>query len=126
MTSNGVGVPILMDHSQSAAATLGWIVDVKRQDDRLMELHQFLGEAARDIGLRNKVSLGIDPDFIDGKGVRYGESIVHSAVTPVPVVPGQGAFEPLESDGAKREIVTLARAARNDDQLTPSPGTPGE
>src|SRR5436305_11241508 len=110
MTSNGVGVPILMDHSQSAAATLGWIVDVKRQDDRLMELHQFLGEAARDIGLRNMVSLGIDPDFIDGKGVRYGEAIVHSAVTPVPVVPGQGTFEPLSAKDEDREVITLSLA----------------
>lgn len=95
MQSNGVGVPILMDHTTSAAATLGWIVDLKREGDRLMELHQFLGTDARDIGLRNKVSLGIDPDFIDGKGNHYGEAIVHSAVTPVPVVPDQGDFEPV-------------------------------
>ena len=87
MKSNGVAVPILMDHTQSAAATLGWIVQVQRRGDRLLELHQFLGESARDIGLRNKVSLGIDPNFIDGKGNQYGEAIVHSAITPVPVVP---------------------------------------
>src|ERR1700761_5403098 len=30
MRRNGVGVPILMDHAPSAAATLGWIVAVKR------------------------------------------------------------------------------------------------
>ena len=33
---------------------------------------------------------------MDGVGNRYGEAIVHSAITPVPVVPGQGGFEPLE------------------------------
>jgi hypothetical protein len=109
MKVNGVAVPILMDHAQSAAATLGWIVDVKRRDDRLMELHQFLGESARDIGLRNKVSLGIDPNFIDGKGNRYGEAIVHSAVTPVPVVPDQGGFEAVENlDNRGNEILTLS------------------
>jgi hypothetical protein len=32
-----------MDHTTSAAATLGWIVELRRQDDRLLELHQFLG-----------------------------------------------------------------------------------
>jgi hypothetical protein len=95
MKTNGVNVPILMDHNTSAAATLGWIVDVKRDGDRLMELHQFLGETSRDIGLRNKVSLGIDPDFVDGTGTRYGEAIVHSAVTPLPVVPNQGEFEAM-------------------------------
>jgi hypothetical protein len=105
MRDNGVGVPILMDHTNNAAATLGWIVDVRRDGDRLLELHQFLGEDARDVGLRNKVSLGIDPHFVDGRGNDYGEAIVHSAVTPTPVVPGQGEYvkcsmgvPPMESE----------------------------
>jgi hypothetical protein len=89
-------VPILMDHAATAQSTLGWIVDIRRDGDRLLELHQFLGESARDIGLRNKVSLGIDPHFVDGKGNQYGEAIVHSAVTPMPVVPGQGEYFPVE------------------------------
>ncbi len=109
MRENGVGVPILMDHAPTAAATLGWIVAVKRDGDRLMELHQFLGDDARDVGLRNHVSLGIDPDFVDGRGVRYGRAIVHSAVTPVPVVPGQGEFQAVELAGVGREVVVLSR-----------------
>ena len=124
MKSNGVAVPILMDHANSAAATLGWIVDVKRRGDRLLELHQFLGEDARDIGLRNFVSLGIDPNFIDGRGVRYGEAIVHSAVTPTPVVPGQGGFEAADSsvDGAASgAMLTLSLAT---DVSESPPGLP--
>jgi hypothetical protein len=112
MRANGVGVPILMDHAPTAAATLGWIVAVRREGDALLELHQFLGEGARDTGLRNHVSLGIDPDFIDGRGVRYGEAIVHSAVTPVPVVPGQDEFRPAsdqELAGGGRAVVALSR-----------------
>jgi hypothetical protein len=113
MQSNGVGVPILMDHTATAAATLGWIVAVKRDGEKLMELHQFLGESARDVGLRNQVSLGIDPDFVDGKGNRYGEAIVHSAVTPVPVVPGQGGFEAADvSDGARVVMLSLKSPAK--------------
>ena len=111
MRANGVGVPILMDHAPTAAATLGWIVAVRRDGDRLLELHQFLGEQARDTGLRNHVSLGIDPDFVDGRGVRYGEAIVHSAVTPVPVVPGQDEFEAATSAelaGGGRATVALS------------------
>ena len=109
MRDNGVGVPILMDHAATASSTLGWIVDVKREGDHFLELHQFLGEGARDIGLRNKVSLGIDPHFVDGKGIQYGEAIVHSAVTPVPVVPGQGEFEPLELALLVKEPVELSQ-----------------
>jgi hypothetical protein len=110
MKANGVGVPILMDHAQSAAATLGWIVQVQRRGDRLLELHQFLGESARDIGLRNKVSLGIDPNFIDGKGNHYGEAIVHSAITPMPVVPNQDGFEPVAMSSEGKEMILLSLA----------------
>src|ERR1700722_11844500 len=99
-----------MDHTAAASATLGWIVDVRRDGDRLLELHQFLGESARDIGLRNKVSLGIDPHFVDGKGTSYGEAIVHSAVTPVPVVPNQGEYEAvnLSDDEDDAELIELS------------------
>ncbi len=126
MKNNGVGVPILMDHTQSAAATLGWIVDVKRRGDRLIELHQFLGESARDIGLRNKVSLGIDPNFVDGKGVRYGEAIVHSAVTPVPMVPDQGTFESAEEAAMSQEgdgviVLSLACESKPAADIPPQP-----
>ena len=120
MRANGVGVPILMDHAPTAAATLGWIVAVRRERDTLMELHQFLGEGARDTGLRNHVSLGIDPDFVDGRGVRYGEAIVHSAVTPVPVVPGQAEFEaatPAEL-AAGRSVVALSRVGDGGERPT--------
>jgi hypothetical protein len=119
MKSNGVGVPILMDHAPTASATLGWIVDVKRDGDRLMELHQFLGEEARDIGLRNKVSLGIEPNFVDGKGTAYGEAIVHSAVTPIPVVTNQGEFEPAE------KAITLSLTVPEDKAPDVPPGLPG-
>ena len=108
MRENGVGVPILMDHAATAQSTLGWIVDVRRDGDRLLELHQFLGESARDIGLRNKVSLGIDPHFVDGKGNQYGEAIVHSAVTPMPVVPGQGEYLPVELSLVPKELAAEA------------------
>ena len=116
MRANGVGVPILADHAPTAAATLGWIVDVRRDGDRLLELHQFLGEQARDTGLRNHVSLGIDPDFVDGRGVRYGEAIVHSAVTPVPVVPGQDDFQPAAAGepAGGRATVALSRVGDAD------------
>ena len=111
MLSNGVAVPILKDHQEKADATLGYILDTKVEDGTLWELHQFLGEDARDIGLRNFVSLGIDPDFTDGRGKSYGEAIVHSAITPVPVIPGQQGFVSLSSSssqGGERDIFELA------------------
>jgi hypothetical protein len=124
-----------MDHAATASATLGWIVDVRRDGDRLLELHQFLGESARDVGLRNKVSLGIDPHFVDGKGIEYGEAIVHSAVTPTPVVPDQGEFVPCSmgvqsSMGVPPMELSLVQSVQEElaaeaaSPVTPSPVTP--
>lgn len=117
MRANRVEVPIVADHEESAEKTLGYIVDVKRDGDRFMELHQFLGEQARDTGLRNKVSLGIDPNFTDGKGTGYGEAIRHSAMTPVPVASDQGEFVPLAaSRGLGDGIDVFELAAPNPSQ----------
>ena len=120
MRENGVGVPILMDHSATADATLGWIVDVRLDGDRLLELHQFLGESSRDIGLRNKVSLGIDPHFVDGKGNQYGEAIVHSAVTPMPVVPGQGEYVAVELSLVSEKTQSDERKVQSDERSVQS------
>ncbi len=108
-----------MDHAATASATLGWIVDVKRDGDRLLELHQFLGESARDVGLRNKVSLGIDPHFVDGRGTQYGEAIVHSAVTPTPVVPDQGEFVALGGLDVELSLMSPDRAERTTEAGSP-------
>jgi hypothetical protein len=104
MKEAGIAVPILADHAERAEATLGFIVDVAIDNGWLRELHQFLGPNARDLGLRNGVSLGIVPDYVDGTGRHWGEAIVHSALTPLPIVPGQGPFEPAQ----RGEIWTLA------------------
>jgi hypothetical protein len=92
MKEAGIAVPILADHAERADAALGFIIDVKIENGWLRELHQFLGPQARDLGLRNGVSLGLAPDYVDGQGRNWGEAIAHSALTPLPVVAGQGPF----------------------------------
>lgn len=109
MRQAGIAVPILADHAERADAAFGFIVDVKVQNGWLRELHQFLGAEARDLGLRNGVSLGIVPDYVDGHGRHWGEAIVHSALTPLPVVAGQGPFVAANA-GAAPQVWTLAMA----------------
>jgi hypothetical protein len=111
MQANKVDVPIVKDHRETADSTLGYVVGMKLSGDRLMELHQFLGEDARDVGLRNRISVGIDPDFKDGLGNEYGEAIRHSAITPVPVVPGQQDFLAASRGPAEEIPVVLHLAA---------------
>ena len=47
------------------------------------------------------VSVGIDPDFTDGQARKWGEAIVHLALTPVPVVPDQDQFVAEEVPNGK-------------------------
>src|SRR5438309_1761151 len=89
MRDAGVDVPVPVDHSTSARDNLGYVVDAKRDGDRLCLLHQLIGDDAIALAARNKVSLAIDPQFHDGHGTPYGDCIVHSSLTPIPVVPGQ-------------------------------------
>lgn len=112
MKEAGVEVPVPVDHSLSARDNLGYIVDIKRDGDTLKLLHQLIGDDAIKLAARNKVSLAIDPNFVDGQGQSYGDCVVHSSLTPIPVVPGQGGFVPLsragDPDGANPAPLTMA------------------
>jgi hypothetical protein len=113
MRDAGVDVPVPVDHSTSARDNLGYVIDAKRDGDRLCLLHQLIGEDAIALAARNKVSLAIDPRFRDGHGTPYGDCIVHSSLTPIPVVPGQAGFVPMSrggDDGATAMVFTLAPA----------------
>ena len=92
MLAAGVAIPINCDHSESARDVVGYVKEFKREGDQLLGLCQFIGDEAALTAARNLVSVGIDPDFVDGEGRRWEEAIVHLALTPVPVVPDQDQF----------------------------------
>ena len=100
MREAGVDVPVPVDHSSKARDNLGYVVDIKRNGNTLKLLHQLIGEDAIRLASRNKVSLGIDPAFKDGQGRAFGDCIVHSSLTPVPLVPGQEGLVPLSTGEA--------------------------
>ena len=112
MQANGVAVPVVLDHDESADKCRGYVVDVRQNGPWLEELHQYLGADARDVALRNQVSLGIATNFKDGEGREYGEAIRHSALTPVPVIPGQGnAVGIAASSGQRSPAIEFILAA---------------
>lgn len=94
MRAANVDVPVIKDHL-SSTGTLGYVVDVRQNGEWYEELQQYLGAEAKDIALKNRISIGIDPSFKDGHGKQYGECVYHSATTPIPVIPGTGDAEPL-------------------------------
>lgn len=111
MKRRGVEVPINVDHSEAADDNRGFLVDVKRTNGTLMGLCQFIGKDAARTAARNRVSAGIDPDYTDGTGHKYGDAIRHVALTPVPVVPDQQPFTIAASRAAAGgDVLTLAAA----------------
>ena len=126
MREAGVDVEVPLDHSSSAAANLGYVVDMFVEPDEdgvltLYGMHEIRGEEAINIIERNKnVSVLIDKDFKDGKANSYGEAIVHSSVVQQPVLPGQGDFEAVDVAASKCvagkiPVLTLSKLTRSTD-----------
>jgi len=111
MQRNGVKVEVVKDHSFDADDVLGYVTSMYRQGDTLYGVHELVGDDSIALAQRcTQVSVWIDQDYVDGKGVRYGPAIVHSAVVQQPVVPGQGGFVPLSVRGQERQGLCLTRA----------------
>lgn len=106
MRANGIDVEIPLDHSKKAENNLGYVVDAyidTNPDGKytLYGVHEVRGQDAIDIIKRNRnVSIWLDHDYVDGKGNRYGEAIVHSSVVQQPVVQGQQEFLPIAASRA--------------------------
>lgn len=132
MRQAGVDVPVVADHKEQAAHSLGYIVDVKRDGDKLKLLHQMIGTDAILMASRNKISLGIDPNYTDGKANKYGDVIRHSSFTPVPVVSGLGNLIAASRGPAEGDIFELAAPQERSltmpltaDELSTIRGLPG-
>ncbi len=100
MLAAGVDVPINVDHSDRAEDARGNILkfEVGLNESGLTTLYglcQIVGEDAALTAARNKVSVGINPNYVDGAKRDWGDSVFHVALTPVPVVPGQDSFQLL-------------------------------
>ena len=116
MRAAGVEFPTPADHSSGAKDNLGFVLDAKRNGDRLSLLHQAIGEDAAMIAVRNRASLCIEPEYHDEKGNKWEDVFTHSAYTPNPVITGMGSFVPFAaSRGPQTEtpIYYLSAEERN-------------
>lgn len=73
----------------------GWVKDIYKDGDRLMAIIDVHGEDGIKAVKRNDVSVYAPPKWTDGAGNEYEWPILHVALTPAPVIPGLGEFEPL-------------------------------
>ncbi|MGR3310223.1 MAG: hypothetical protein ACUZ77_05545 [Candidatus Brocadiales bacterium] len=111
MKRKGIKVPVPYDHTFDSKRNAGFVEKLWRENNRLLaEIEIPLDEDIERIGTTIKdVSVGIIPDFIDGKGNEFGEVIEHVALTTFPVVPSKDNFEKIAAGAdTNREIITLS------------------
>lgn len=94
MRANGVDVEVTADHSDRAEAIRGYMVDAFIEDDTLFGILEMRGEKGIELAeVVKNVSVEIEPDFTDGKGNSYGDTITAVAIGQKPVVPNQQPFQ---------------------------------
>ena len=134
MKNAGVKVPIYADHKPGAANTLGYVKDMFQggpdaiknhpefaklpvdraplDPNKMYAVHEWASpEAMKMAHGVGQVSVLIDKKMQDGTGKKYGEATRHVAVTPEPIVPGQGGFTQLAAsllDGVPVGLYALA------------------
>lgn len=129
MNAAGLEIPTPIDHAEtqlarakhndpyvSAADNLGFVVGARRVGNRLRLTHQVIGEDALVKAMRNRASIYVLPEYVDERGRKWDDCIVHSAYTPMPVVSGMGAFLPIAAsrDGGEgaAPVFTVARESQ--------------
>jgi len=115
MTSNGINIPIRDGHRGKA---LGWIDDMMEDGTQLDAVHNFPDQEGVTTAKRYRgVSIGVKPIYKDCFGNIYKDVIDHIALTPEPVITGQGDFIALsrEDEGTQTDAAADGAGATNEE-----------
>lgn len=93
MRAKGIDIHVPVDHKMTAEANRGFVVEAEKRNGRLCLTHEMIGEDAALLAMRNRASVLIDPNYVDEFDNKWGKCIVHSALTPIPVISGMGGFQ---------------------------------
>jgi len=120
MEANGVSANVVKDHSFRSDDALGSLSGLFRKANEkgvmtLYGIHTMIGKDSIELAQKvGQVSIWLEPSFVDGKGRSYGEAIIHSSITPQPVVPDQQGFVPIAADTGRRSMAaSLKRLSTN-------------
>ena len=121
MIAAGADIPIVCDHQETARANLGYMRGFKSENGKLYGLCQFLGDDSLNTAMKNRVSVGIDENYVDGTGREWGDVVRHVAVTPLPVIPNQEQFVKAASRAAAAGSALLLSAAHEEIETMDKP-----
>ncbi len=85
-------------HSADPQQNTGWVEDLFLDGDKLFAVMRITDERAAALlrdGTVEDVSVGVERDFVDMSGRRWGEVVRHVALTLDPYIRNQGGFVPL-------------------------------
>jgi hypothetical protein len=138
MKSRGVAVPVLWGHEEDSRNEAGHVVGLGIDADGWLsakleltddEAAEKVGKVVRNVSPRVMVGSEKEP-VVDGKGNRYAAAMLHLALVPRPVIPGQRNFSDsalclsLSLGGSQMSDVTLTAPAGKTD-LGPAAGSAG-
>lgn len=120
MRINGVPVEVVKDHSFKAQDKIGELVDVFRDGDVLVGIHEFVGQDSIDLAKKvGTVSIWLEQNFADGKGILYGEAILHSSLVQQAIVPDQEGFVPVEVAAGRLPAAALSLSRHMESTMKP-------
>lgn len=91
MLSNGMKVPVPVDHTRDPEANRGWVTGMDVVGDKLVATMELIGEDAIKLAARSDVSIQAR-DLTDNKGNAYPDAIEHTAFVSDPFITGLGKF----------------------------------
>jgi len=118
MLSEGVEIPMPLDHSKSADVKRGEVVGCRVGLDTkgrysLFIKSKFIDDEARRQHVHSNVSIYVPDYIVTGKGKRIDRPIAHVGLTNYPVIPGLEPFKPLAlslEDGQMNPLAKIAIA----------------
>lgn len=112
MKDAGVRVPVPEGHTDESSSVRGFCEGMFTDGKTLFGNIDLYGEKAIEMASTAEVSIYAPAKFIDGKGNEYDQPIMHVALTPAPVISGQGGFVPIKASRGGTEQVPVFRLAQ--------------
>lgn len=117
MRKAGIRIPLPPDHSSDSRRNMGFVEKMWVTGDRLYAEMDFPnGSDSEMIGKTiREVSINVSPNYVDGKGVRWGEVINHVSPCTRPVVGGQENFIEVgvNLSGEQVKVLSLQRERKS-------------
>jgi len=119
MLANGFEVPTPDGHTDDAAKNMGFVRGMFVDGDTLKASIELIGDDAIQAASRNYVSIYVPESVKDGKGNVYPNAIAHVAMTPIPVIEGQGGFVPIAASRGGSPKVPVYRLSLEGNTMNP-------